>query len=148
MQVLLLGVFFVTKLQDKKMLYTEVTDGIRVSVSPEFSEEQSSPYDHFFVWKYRVVIENISKRKVQLINRFWRIVDENGFVQRVEGQGVVGVQPILMPGENFAYTSRANLNTPSGMMFGMYEFEADNKRLQIMIPAFSLDSAHRKVLVN
>ena len=86
-------------------------------------------------------IENQSNDRVQLINRYWRITDALGRVQEVRGAGVVGEQPVLEPGEAFAYTSGVPLSTPSGIMVGCYEMEGrEGERFDVAIPAFSLDS--------
>jgi len=130
-------------------MYELVTDDIKVSVTPFFLEEQSSPDEDHYVWAYQVCIENFSEETVQLRNRSWRITDARGGVQEVEGAGVVGEQPVLKPGESFEYTSGAPLTTASGIMVGTYEMEGANGRyFDVRIPAFSLDSPHQPVNLN
>jgi ApaG protein len=81
------------------------------------------------------------KERVQLKNRYWKIIDSNGIEQEVRGEGVVGEQPILNPGEKFEYTSGTPLSTPSGFMEGHYEMETiKGNRFEAAIPQFSLDS--------
>jgi len=122
-------------------IYDETTRKIRVTVSPQYLEEQSVPEEQYFVWSYHVNIENTGKETVQLLNRHWRIADSMGRVQEVNGEGVVGEQPVLSPGENFEYTSGAPLTTASGMMVGRYEMTTrDGETFWISVPAFSLDS--------
>jgi len=121
--------------------YIETTRAIIVSVRPVYLEDQSMPEDDRHVWAYHVRIENRSRECVQLINRYWRITDALGRVQEVRGVGVVGEQPVLEPGEAFAYTSGVPLSTPSGIMVGCYEMEGrEGERFDVAIPAFSLDS--------
>ena len=124
--------------------YQKTTQSIMVTVRPIYLEEQSSPDESHFVWAYQVRIENRSRERVQLINRFWQITDAHGHVHEVRGAGVVGEQPILDPGESFEYTSGTPLGTPSGFMVGTYEMaSADGKHFDVEIPAFSLDSPHQ-----
>lgn len=130
-------------------MYSLTTHDIRVSVQPVFLEEQSSPDDHQFVWAYQVRIENLGGQAVRLRNRFWSITDAQGRTQEVRGPGVVGEQPLIRPGDSFEYTSGCPLSTPSGMMVGAYEMEAESgERLEVAIPAFSLDSPHQPVSLN
>jgi ApaG protein len=130
-------------------MYDAITDSIRVSVTPTYLEEQSSPLNNHYVWAYRVKIENLGAETVQLINRYWRITDSLGRQQEVHGAGVVGEQPLLQPGEDFEYTSGTPLTTPSGIMLGSYEMETrTGKRFQVQIPAFSLDSPHEAMKMN
>ena len=130
-------------------MYSCTTHDIRVTVQPMYLDEQSSPEDQQFVWAYQVRIENLGDRTVRLRNRYWSITDARGRTQEVRGPGVVGEQPLLRPGESFEYTSGCPLSTPSGMMVGAYEMEAESgERLDVDIPAFSLDSPHQRVSLN
>ena len=123
--------------------YERVTRGIRVSVSPTFLEDQSDPEEPRFVWAYTVRINNESDAPVQLRTRYWRITDSRGQTDIVAGDGVVGEQPVIRPGEGFEYTSGAPLATPSGLMVGAYGMETtDGEVFDVDIPAFSLDSPH------
>jgi ApaG protein len=127
-------------------MYHEITDSIRVTVEPIYLEDQSSPNENHFVWAYQVRIENLGGETVQLLNRHWRITDSRGRIQEVRGVGVVGEQPTLKPGESFEYTSGTPLPTPSGIMVGTYEMEAETgRRFDVAVPAFSLDSPHQPV---
>lgn len=115
-----------------------------MSVEPVYLADQSEPDDSRFVWAYHVRIENGGRDTVRLRTRHWRITDAFGRVQEVHGPGVVGVEPVLAPGESFEYTSGTPLSSPSGMMEGTYEMERDTgERFHIAIPAFSLDSPHQ-----
>ena len=130
-------------------MYSSITRSIRVSVEPTFLEEQSSPSDDHYVWAYQVKIENSGSETVQLLNRHWRITDAMGRMQEVQGEGVVGEQPTLRPGQAFEYTSGTPLGTPSGIMVGSYEMETSTgERFEIDIPAFSLDSPYQPRRLN
>ncbi|MBO38725.1 MAG: Co2+/Mg2+ efflux protein ApaG [Rhodospirillaceae bacterium] len=130
-------------------MYEATTRHIRVSVEPVFLDEQSSPDEDHYVWAYQVKIENDGIEPVQLLNRHWQISDARGQLQEVKGEGVVGEQPMLKPGEIFEYTSGTPLATPSGIMFGSYEMETKTgERFNIQIPAFSLDSPYQARRLN
>ena len=130
-------------------MYKKVTRNICVSVRPFYLEEQSEPDEDRFVWAYRVSIENHSQDTVQLLERHWRITDKFGRLQEVTGQGVVGEQPVLKPGESFEYTSGCPLEAPSGIMAGNYEMgTTGGERFNIEIPAFSLDSPYDIATIN
>ncbi len=130
-------------------MYDKTTRAIRVSVKPTFLEDQSSPDENYYVWAYRVQIENQGSETVQLRDRYWRITDGFGRVQEVRGPGVVGEQPVLKPGERFEYTSGTPLATPSGIMLGTYRMETDKgESFEVEVPAFSLDSPHQPVRIN
>ncbi len=130
-------------------MYEATTRDIRVTVRPIYLPDQSEPDEGHYVWAYQVRIENNGGQEVQLLNRYWRIVDSLGRVQEVRGAGVVGEQPVLKPGEAFEYTSGTPLSTPSGIMGGTYEMEADGVgRFDIAIPTFSLDSPGLKAKVH
>ncbi|CAD7043033.1 MULTISPECIES: Co2+/Mg2+ efflux protein ApaG [Pseudorhizobium] len=122
-------------------MYRARTCDIEVVVEPYYLEEQSSPEDSRYVWAYHIVIENHSDQAVRLTHRYWHITDQNGLVDEVEGPGVVGEQPRLLPGDSYEYSSGCPLDTPSGIMFGHYRMEDDEgKAFNVEIPAFSLDS--------
>ena len=124
-------------------MYEQITRGIRVSVEPNYVENQSAPEDRRYVWAYTVRIDNDSRETVQLKTRYWRITDAMGQTEEVWGEGVVGQQPVIRPGEGFEYTSGAPLATPSGLMVGRYGMETvDGEAFEVDIPAFSLDSPH------
>ena len=130
-------------------MYSKKTKKINITVNPYFLDDQSEPEAQHFVWAYQVTIDNQSKEKVQLKNRYWKIIDSNGSEQEVRGEGVVGEQPILNPGEKFEYTSGTPLSTPSGFMGGYYEMETnEGKKFDAIIPQFSLDSPFVKNKLN
>ena len=119
------------------------TRDITVSVETAFIEKDSDPDNQYFVWAYRISIENKGADTVQLMSRHWVITDAQGRVQEVNGAGVVGEQPVLPPGAKYSYASGTPLQTPSGFMRGTYAMRLDDgKEFDIEIPAFSLDSPH------
>ncbi len=130
--------------------YTATTRAIRVTVQPFFLEDQSEPDEGRFVWAYRVQIENVGNDAVQLMRRSWHITDARGRVIEVEGEGVVGEQPLLEAGESFEYTSGTPLETPSGIMKGAYHMviATSGEAFDVAIPAFSLDSPHQSRALN
>ena len=120
--------------------YEARTRDLVVRVSPYFLPDQSDPEDRRWVWGYDVEIENHGAEVVQLISRHWVITDALGRVEEVEGDGVVGEQPVLKPGEAFRYTSGCPLTTASGVMEGEYRMvTADGETFEALIPPFSLD---------
>ena len=124
--------------------YSKTTRAITVQVQAYYLDDQSSPIDNLYVWAYHVRIQNNGNQQVQLMNRYWSITDEAGNVHEVRGEGVVGEQPVLAPGESFEYTSGTPLPTPSGFMLGAYQMVCeDGEEFDAAVPAFSLDSPHR-----
>lgn len=116
-------------------MYRAVTRQIEVVVEPSFLPERSSPEDGRFFWAYTVAIVNAGTETVQLKARHWIITDGTGRNQEVHGEGVVGEQPVLEPGERFEYTSGVPLQTPSGFMSGSYQMETeDGEPFDIDIP--------------
>ncbi|VVT32785.1 Co2+/Mg2+ efflux protein ApaG [Rhizobium sp. EC-SD404] len=121
-------------------MYRALTRDIEVTVEPFYLDDQSDPDDSRYVWGYRIVIANKSDTVVQLKSRYWHITDEQGRVDEVRGPGVVGEQPILRPGDSYEYQSGCPLDTPSGVMYGLYEMQSENgESFEVVIPAFSLD---------
>jgi ApaG protein len=121
-------------------MYEATTKQIRISVTPEYLKDQSDPADARYFWSYRVSIENQGGGTVQLLTRHWRITDAKGVTVEVRGDGVVGKQPVLQPGQSFEYTSGTPLSTPSGIMVGSYNMRDDvGARFDVEVPAFSLD---------
>ncbi len=125
--------------------WSRVTRDVRVSVRAFYLDDESHPDDGHFFWAYRVRIENRGREPVQLLRRTWHITNARGRTQYVHGEGVVGEQPLLEPGEIFEYTSGTPLDTPSGFMRGAYHMvaPASGETFDIAIPAFSLDSPHQ-----
>lgn len=119
------------------------TEGIRVTVKPAYWPERSAPDNHVYAFMYTVEIANTSQETAQLRSRHWLITDANGKVEEVRGEGVVGKQPRLQPGERFEYTSWAQLRTPFGSMRGTYTLERpDGRRFEARIGEFALTLPH------
>ena len=126
-------------------MYSKTTNGVTVTVRPYFLDDQSSPKESHFVWAYQVNITNFGNSSIKLNHRNWLIIDANGKVMNVQGEGVVGEFPIIGPGESFEYTSGTPLGTNNGIMQGFYLVSQDNgEKLKIDIPAFSLDTPYNK----
>ena len=119
--------------------HSATTQGVTVRVSVSFLPEQSEPTKGRWFWAYHVRIENEGKRAVQLVSREWTIVDGRGGRHEVQGEGVVGEQPVIEPGASFDYVSGCPLNTPSGHMDGRYHMiGADGGSFAVAIPRFPL----------
>lgn len=112
---------------------------IEVNVSTAYVEAQSDPQQDRYVFSYTITIANHGQHASQLLNRHWIISDAAGGVEEVRGEGVVGQQPRLLPGQAFEYTSGAILKTPVGSMHGEYEFVGDSgEHFAVPIAPFSL----------
>jgi ApaG protein len=130
-------------------MYRAVTRQIEVTVEPGFMPERSSVDRSQYFWSYSIVITNSGQETVQLRTRHWIITDATGRKQEVRGEGVVGEQPVLAPGESFEYTSGVHLPTPSGFMTGRYQMvTANGEKFEIDVPTFSLDSPDSKRVLN
>jgi ApaG protein len=115
------------------------TEGIEVTVKSRYLPEQSAPDQHRYVFAYTISIANRGERPAQLRTRHWVITDGRGGIEEVRGDGVVGEQPRLEPGEQFQYTSGCVLKTPVGTMHGTYQMiRDDGGGFDAEIAAFSL----------
>ena len=124
----------------RHFFYSE-TLGVRVTVRPRYLAEQSMPHAGRFVFAYHVRIENVGPQPVQLLSRRWLIHDDLGEELEVAGEGVIGVQPVLGPGEVHEYESFCILKSPSGFMEGHYAFVADDGvGFRALIPRFTLEA--------
>jgi ApaG protein len=119
-------------------MVTEITDGVKVSVVTEYQPEYSSPVQSHYVFIYKIRIENSSEFTLQLLRRHWYIHDSDGSLREVEGEGIVGQQPILEPGESHEYVSGCNLKTGIGKMRGTYLMErvVDGRQFDAKVPEF------------
>ena len=119
-------------------MVTEITQGIRVTVETEYQPSYSSPSQYHYVFTYRITIENQSENTIQLLRRHWYISDAGYSPREVEGEGVVGQQPVLEPGQSHQYVSGCNLKSGIGKMTGTYLMErvVDGARLVVNIPEF------------
>ncbi len=101
-------------------------NNISVGVETRYIEDQSNPEQNYYVFAYTITIQNQGQQSAQLLTRHWVITDSNQKVQEVRGDGVVGEQPLLKPGEQFVYTSGTMLETAVGTMKGSYQMLADD----------------------
>jgi ApaG protein len=112
---------------------------IDIEVLPAYIADQSDPAKNHYVFSYTVTIRNNGSIPVKLLTRHWIITDGDGLVQEVKGDGVIGIQPRLQPGEKFQYTSGTFMSTPFGTMHGSYRMISDSgEKFDAEIPAFQL----------
>jgi ApaG protein len=121
-------------------MISKISEGIEITVETFYQADYSNPLKGEYMFAYRITIENHNKFTVKLIRRHWFIFDSNAENREVEGEGVVGVQPILLPGENYQYVSGCNLKTEMGKMHGSYQMENENNKqlFSVNIPSFDL----------
>ena len=130
-------------------MYRAVTRQIEVTVEPNFQPGRSAIDRGQYFWSYTIVITNTGNETVQLRTRHWVITDAIGRKEVVRGEGVVGKQPVLAPGERFEYTSGVPLATASGFMTGRYQMVSETgEHFEIDVPTFSLDSPDSKRVLN
>lgn len=119
--------------------FSEITENIKVSVRPLYLDGESNVFSRKFVFVYFITIENLSTDTVQLLRRHWIITHDNGKVEEVEGDGVIGKQPVINPGRSHDYNSFCILETMEGFMEGTYLMKRTNsKTFSINIPRFVL----------
>ncbi len=121
-------------------MVSKISAGIKVSVEVYYQPDYSNPLNNEYMFAYRITIENNNVFAVKLLNRHWFIFDSNGEHREVEGEGVVGQQPVLNAGQQFQYSSGCNLRTEIGKMHGTYTLENLNNKQQfaVNIPAFQM----------
>jgi len=112
---------------------------IKIDVATSYIKDQSKPEKDYYVFSYTITISNEGPVAARLLGRHWIITDANNRTQEVQGDGVIGEQPRLSPGENFQYTSGTMLETPVGTMHGTYHMVLDSgRRFEAEIPKFTL----------
>lgn len=121
-------------------MISKISEGITISVETYYQPEYSNPVNSEFMFAYRITIQNNNAFAVKLLRRHWHIYDSNGSLREVEGEGVVGVQPQITPGESYQYISGCNLRSEIGKMHGTYLMENVNtkKSFDVLIPAFEM----------
>ncbi|MBX9892926.1 MAG: Co2+/Mg2+ efflux protein ApaG [Chitinophagaceae bacterium] len=121
-------------------MVSKISSGVEITVETFYQSDYSNPLNHEFMFAYRITIENHNGFAVKLLRRHWFIFDSNGDKREVEGEGVVGVQPVLEPNERYQYLSGCNLRSEMGKMFGNYLMENLNNKttFQVKIPAFQM----------
>lgn len=119
--------------------YSQTTAEIRVTVVPEFVSAESNPDESVYAFTYTVTLENHGTETMQLISRQWKIESGGEIYHEVNGQGVVGLQPILQPKDEFQYSSWTVIKDPVGRMWGSYTFSrGENEFVDVEIPCFDL----------
>ena len=126
-------------------MVTQITKGVKITVRTQFQSGHSRPEMRHFLFTYRIMIENRSEYTVQLLKRHWYIFDSNGEHRVVEGEGVVGQQPVIAPNEIYEYESACNLETDIGEMKGTYQMMRiiDKEHFTVDIPEFKLVAPQR-----
>lgn len=121
-------------------LIQQVTEGVSVTVETFYQYAQSNPLASEYLFAYRITIENMSSMPVKLLTRHWEIIDSNGSYREVEGEGVVGKQPIIEPSGSYQYVSACNLRSEMGKMQGYYVMENlyNKKLITVQIPEFQM----------
>ncbi|MES2430648.1 MAG: Co2+/Mg2+ efflux protein ApaG [Bacteroidota bacterium] len=121
-------------------MISQISEGIQVSVEVFYQPDYSNVVNNEFMFAYRITIVNNNAFAVKLLRRCWYIYDANGSLREVEGEGVIGVQPQINPGENYQYVSGCNLRTEMGKMYGTYTMEniSNQKHFKVAIPAFEM----------
>jgi ApaG protein len=119
---------------------SKISEGVEVRVETFYQQDYSNPVQSEFMFAYRITIENHNAFPVKLLSRHWYIFDSNGSYREVEGEGVVGMQPVIHPGEDYQYVSGCNLHTEMGRMHGTYLMENLNNRqpFEVTIPPFEM----------
>jgi ApaG protein len=121
----------------------QLANQVDIEVETHYIEEQSLPEEDRYVFAYTITIRNNGEQPAKLLNRHWLITDGDGNTQEVRGEGVVGEQPHIGPGDYFRYTSGTVLETPVGTMEGSYQMLADDgTEFEAMIPVFTLSLPH------
>jgi ApaG protein len=121
-------------------MVSKISEGVEVSVEVFYQNDYSNPMNQDYMFAYRVTVENHNGFAVKLLRRHWFIFDSNGENREVEGEGVIGIQPVLKPSEQYQYVSGCNLKTEMGKMHGTYLMENQNNKEQfyVNIPAFEM----------
>lgn len=128
-----------TKSKQLQMV-SKISEGVEVSVEVFYQNDYSNPMNQDYMFAYRVSVENHNGFAVKLLRRHWFIFDSNGEHREVEGEGVIGIQPVLNPSQQYQYVSGCNLKTEMGKMHGTYLMENQNNKEQfyVNIPAFEM----------
>lgn len=127
-------------------MVSKITEGIRISVEQFYQPDYSNPLQQEFMFAYRVTIENNNSFPVQLLRRHWFIQDSNTEQREVEGEGVIGVQPVIAPQSQYQYISGCNLKSEIGQMFGTYLMEnvQTRERFKVKIPVFQMEAPSKR----
>jgi ApaG protein len=123
----------------------QITEGVSITVETFYNEQQSNPLLGEYTFNYKISIDNFSNFPIKLLRRYWQIFDSNGTVRDIEGEGVIGQQPVLEPGDSFQYVSGANIKTDMGRMVGKYQMEnmLNKKLFYVDVPEFDLIAPYK-----
>ena len=123
-------------------MVSQISEGVKISVETYYQPDYSNPVNSEFMFAYKITIENNNAFAVKLLSRHWFIYDSNGSLREVEGEGVVGVQPQINPGDTYQYISGCNLKTEIGKMKGTYLMEnsSNKKTFKVTIPSFQMNT--------
>lgn len=121
-------------------MVSKISEGVQISVETFYQPDYSNPANNEFMFAYRITIENHNNFTVKLLRRQWYIFDSTGENREVEGEGVVGLQPVIQAGQQFQYVSGCNLKTEMGRMHGTYLMENQNNKstFTVNIPPFEM----------
>ena len=121
-------------------MVSKISEGVEISVETFYQPDYSNPVNNEFMFAYRITIENHNNFTIKLLERHWYIFDSNGQEREVDGEGVVGTQPVLEKGKQFQYVSGCNLRTEMGRMSGTYQMEnlSNKKIFDVNIPSFEM----------
>ena len=123
---------------------------LEITVQPSFESDNYLSSKEEYIWTYNIKVKNRAGKPLQIISRMWKIIDSDGNEKEIVGEGVVGRKPIINSGEQFKYSSFAQLRSKSGMMYGSYQIKAieSGKVFTAKIPAFSLDVPGSNKVIN
>lgn len=121
-------------------MVSKISEGVKIMVSTFYQPAYSNPAGGEYMFGYKITMHNFNIYPIQLISRHWHIFDSNATERTVQGEGVIGTQPILKPNEDFEYISGCNLQTEIGKMYGTYLFKNlhNNKLFSVIIPQFDM----------
>ena len=121
-------------------MISKISGGVKISVETFYQPEYSNPLNSEFMFAYKITIENNNDFPVKLLRRHWHIYDSDGSMREVEGEGVVGIQPVIDPAASYQYISGCNLRSEMGKMHGTYLLENVNnkKTFDVSIPSFEM----------
>ena len=125
---------------DSFPMVSKISEGVEVSIETFYQKDYSNPLQNEYMFAYRITIENHNSFPVKLLKRYWEVFDSNSEHRIVEGEGVVGVQPLIMPGKHYQYVSGCHLKSELGKMQGHYTMENIETRdlINVNIPAFKM----------
>ena len=131
-------------------MYSSFSNSIKFTAIHLYQGESVEEDKEYSVWSYNIIIENHSDTTIKILSRYWKIIDSSGLIHEITGNGVVGKNPVIFPGDLFEYTSFTNLHTSSGVMVGKYYAENvdTGQSMEIDIPAFSLDNPEEERVLN